>query len=384
MSQSKSLPSLDSRQVERLLNDPSDSARSETAEVVGRLLNTESLSASERALANDIVSILSRDVAQTVREAVARSLRDCPLLPPSIARRLAEDVETVALPILMASEVLSESDLIELVRDGGLAKQLAIANRKTVPTAVSDALIETGRQPVIKTLLANPGAEIDAPALHRIIDGWAGDDEVARAMVERVHLPFTVQQRLVMTISQELCDLLVQRHALPADLISSFVRQGGEGALTRLVRTERTSREVEQLVSRLYAEKRLSATLILRALLEGDLQLFEAAVARLARVPARNARTVMYYGGMIGLRRLYDRTGLPSELFLAVRLGLEVAREFNAGENEVIRPEERPAFSSHVIERIVTAYREIYPAELETVLSQLALKVASPPGGSGT
>ncbi|SME87771.1 Uncharacterized conserved protein, DUF2336 family [Tistlia consotensis] len=382
MSQSKPTPLLSSEQVERLLRDPSPQSRGDTAEAVGRLIAAAPLTEAERALANDIIEVLAQDLEQTVREAVARSLKDCPLLPQSMARRLAEDVEAVALPILSASEVLGEDDLLALVRDGVLAKQLAIAGRPRVSPGVSHALVETGRPPVITTLLANPGAEIREDSLHRIIDLSAADETLGRALVERPYLPLAVQQRLVGTISQELCDLLVQRHGLPGSLIERFVRQGGEGALTRLVRREPRIEEVEQLVRRLHAEGRLTTTLVLRALLEGDLQLFEAAMARLAGVPTANARTVMYRGGLTGLRRLYGRTGLAPELFGAVRLGIQVARDLGVAEGDRIPEDAEQAFANRLIQRVVASYREVYPAELETVLSQLALRVATP-GGTG-
>ena len=42
---------------------------------------------------------------------------------------MARDVEAVALPVLGASSVLTDDDLIELVRTGTAAKQTAIAGR---------------------------------------------------------------------------------------------------------------------------------------------------------------------------------------------------------------------------------------------------------------
>lgn len=376
------LPSLADRDVERLLAERDPAARALVAEQVGGLLTEAPLNEAEQRLACEIVEILSCDLDVAVREAVALSLRNCPLLPHRIALRLAEDVESVALPVLQASEVLREGDLIALVRHGNLAKQLAIAARKLVSPALADSLLDTARPAVIARLLDNPGAELGEPALDRALDLAGEDPAVQRAIVRRLHLPLTVQQRLIGALSQELSDLLIERHGLPKALIERFVHQGAEGALTRLARRERRVEEVEALIRRLHAEGRLTATLVLRALLEGDLHLFEAALAQLAGVPTANARTVIYYGGPGGLRRLYDRTGLPADLFSAVRSGVEVAGELGFGAGERPRRDAKTELARRTIERIVETYREVYPAPLETVLSQLALQAGAAENGA--
>ena len=56
--------------------------------------------------------------------------------------------------------MLQDSELIEIVHHRTLEHQLAIAMRRRVSAAVSDALVEEGSPDVIKTLLENPNAAI--------------------------------------------------------------------------------------------------------------------------------------------------------------------------------------------------------------------------------
>ena len=65
-----------------------------------------------------------------VRENLSRSLRNSSRLPYDVAMRLAHDIETVALPILADSTVLTPDDLVEIVRSGSAPKQEAIAGRR--------------------------------------------------------------------------------------------------------------------------------------------------------------------------------------------------------------------------------------------------------------
>ncbi len=54
-----------------------------------------------------------------VREALAAHLKNSPDLAHDVAVALARDVDSVSLPMLKFSEVLTDEDLIEIVRDQG-------------------------------------------------------------------------------------------------------------------------------------------------------------------------------------------------------------------------------------------------------------------------
>ena len=85
---------------ERLLAEPSAAVRAETAASVAGAFAGERLSERERKVSLDILKVMARDVERQVREALSEHVKSSPLLPPSIARVLAADVESVALPII--------------------------------------------------------------------------------------------------------------------------------------------------------------------------------------------------------------------------------------------------------------------------------------------
>ena len=114
----------------------------------------------ERRIAVEILEVLARDVERLVREALSEHLKRCPFLPAGIARTLANDIESVALPIIRYSCVLSDEDLVSIVRAGSSAKQIATAKRETVSAGVADALVDLGNEEVVGTLLGNLGAEL--------------------------------------------------------------------------------------------------------------------------------------------------------------------------------------------------------------------------------
>src|SRR5690606_22052428 len=95
-----------------------------------------------------------------VRAALAENLKEYAGLPRDLALTMARDVDTVALPVIRFSEVLEDDDLLEIVRTQDTARQAAVAQRATVSERVSDALVETGKEDVVATLVGNDGAAL--------------------------------------------------------------------------------------------------------------------------------------------------------------------------------------------------------------------------------
>src|SRR5262249_38352531 len=118
--------------VQRLMASPSSDVRAETAEKIAVAFDAGKLTESERQLAEAIFGVMMKEVEVMVREALPRNLKENRGLPKDVALSLAKDVESVALPVLQFSTVLSDADLIEIVRVSGADKQVAIAKRVEV------------------------------------------------------------------------------------------------------------------------------------------------------------------------------------------------------------------------------------------------------------
>ncbi len=86
--------------VQRLLQEPSSSVRAEVAGKLALDIDNPALSESETMLAQEVVRLMAKDVESTVRIALSQNLRRAVRLPHDIAVQLANDIESVALPIL--------------------------------------------------------------------------------------------------------------------------------------------------------------------------------------------------------------------------------------------------------------------------------------------
>lgn len=288
--------------VAQLATDPSPEARAEIAGKVAAEFEAQTLSASEREIAEGIFQTLLKDAEVRVREALAEHLKNSGDLSREIAVGLASDVESVALPMLRYSEVLSDEDLIGFVQGHGAAKQEAIAQRSTVAAAVADALIETGNETAVTHLVANEGAELDESRLERVVNEYDSSQAVAAAMAHRPDLPAAVSEQLMNVVTHHLQSYLVVHHRLPADMVRGLVVQARERATAGLLSEGCSSQaELEALVEQMHVGGRLTPSVVLEALSTGDLAFFELAMARLADITVENARALIHDQGPLGL-----------------------------------------------------------------------------------
>jgi len=372
-------PRLTRHDSTRLERDRSPGARAATATRVAQVFADEGISEQAREIALDIIERLARDVEMQVRRAVSEQLKHCPFLPAAIARQLAHDVESVAVPMIRYSTVLDDAELIAIIRDGNPAKQLAVAERATVSPTVSKALVETRRREVVGTLLANHGAEIAEQSYHEVLDDHVADRTIQNLLVDRPALPIGVTAQLIDRVASALRERLIARHGFPPVMVDAIVDQGRERVLADQAGALTLPAEMDFLVQRLKSRGALSTTFALRALANGDLHLFEATMACHASIPSENARQLIRDGGHNGFRRLYNQAGLLPELFPAFRAALDIAREVRRSRPDGWRAQD----TKRILETMVRSCPEIAPGDLENVLAQVSRRTAPSAAGLG-
>lgn len=243
--------------VRNLLSDPSAETRAQTAAKLALQFDQGDLSPSERAMAEEIFRIMVKDAEVRVREALALNLKENPNVPHDVAMTLAKDVDQVALPLLQFSEILTDDDLVQIVRSQNPAKQKAIAGRPFVSAVVAEEIVERADKDAVVTLVANEGAELTETSLEKVIDKFGEDEEIHAPMVGRSTLPVTIVERLVHRVSESLRQHLLTHHEMPPTIAADLILQARERATINLS-TGSTEEDVERLVNQLYANGRLT------------------------------------------------------------------------------------------------------------------------------
>jgi uncharacterized protein (DUF2336 family) len=358
--------------------EPSAGVRTELAGKVAADLASNDLTPTERELAQDIARILARDVAETVRATLSRALCHALNLPRDIARKLAQDVDLVAMPMLRDCLVLTEEDLIEIVRFGSGTKQAAVASRRNLTAAVSDSLIAHASEPAVAVLMSNNSAAVTESALHRAVTRFAGSDRVKRAMVLRAALPISVAERMVTMVSAALQAHLVEVHDLAPATAANIVMTSREHAVIRLS-AGASDEELQHMIAQMHRNGRLTPSLILRALCTGDIALFEAAMAERSDVPLENAQILIHEPSRRGLAALYRKAAMPEALFVVFQAAVDVVDEtqFDGGARDLER------FRARVISRVLTLVETVDAADADYLLDKLGDVLVHVPAAGG-
>lgn len=360
---------LSSDDVAKLIADPSGDHRAEAAEKVGAVFSSGKLTSKERELAEDIFRSMVQDAEVRVRQALSESLKHNPDIPHDVAADLAKDVIEVSAPILEFSEVLTDEDLIEIVRNHDEEHQVMVAKRKTVSTDVSDALSDTDSEKVVATLVQNEGAEISEQTYDKVITKFSSSEAVMEPLVDRPQLPIKVAERLVTAVSETIRQKLVAKHDLSPDMAMDLILETRERATLSLVPGSSGTMSVQHLVDQLAENDRLTPSLLLRSLCLGDQVLFEVGIAKLAGIPVPNAYILIHDKGGKGLSALFEKCHLSKNMLAVAHAALAAAEEtdYNGLEGDKER------FRQRMIERVLTQFeKEIDSENFDYLISKLS------------
>ena len=335
--------------VQRLLTDDSADVRVDVTAKIAGTYSTSNLSKNENMMAEQVFRLLLRDTELKVRATLAQNVKSSANIPRDIVLTMARDVEEVALPILQYSEVLNDEDLLDIIHSTReVSRYLAISNRPQVSGIVSDNLLEAGNDKVAAALIENSGAQISEQGLSRIIENYGKNETMMNAISQRSHLPISVAEKLISVVSSSLSESLKKKYHL-GEPLDKEVEKTREGETLNLVRDARSPEDIEKLIDQLRAFDRLTPSLILSALCQGNFAFFETSLAKLSNISVTNARTLISDRGELGFRAIYNKSGLPEAMFPAVKLLLRVVRELDAEGTK----SKGARYANRIVERIL-------------------------------
>ena len=336
--------------IRRLIQSPDEDERAAAAHKLCRNMERIDLDEEDRAAAQKILRLLASDAAELVRRAMAVTLKSSDLIPNDVARKLAADVDSVALPIINFSPAFTDQDLIEIVRAGSAVRQTAVASRPGVGRDVAEVVAEVACEQAVRALASNDNADISEASLGRCVDRFGQSREIVAALAYRQVLPLSVSERLIELASDAVREHLVTRHAVAPETairLASFAR---ERATVDLIDQASAQSDIPTFVANLNARKALTASLLLRALARGQMALLEHGLAELAGTPHQRAWLMIHDAGPLGLRAIYDRAGLPPRLFQAFRAGVDTWRTLQAEGADTASEQ----FREQMLERFLT------------------------------
>ena len=340
--------------------------RAEATRALARAYLYSELNQDDRIAAEGAMIMLLDDPSPMVRRALAEALASSADAPPTLVQALIGDQGDIAALMLERSPLLIDSDLVDTIGAGDSDAQAAIARRQDMPRSVAAALAEVGSAEACLILVENPCAEIAPFSLDRIVERYGHLAAIREALFARPRLPAAARQALVVKLSETLAGFVVARQWLEEGRAHRIAQEACEKATVMLAATSERA-QVCPLVRHLRASGQLTAGLVLRALLSGNIALFEQSLAELADLPAARVGALVNDRRGAGFKAVYDRAGLPSPVYPAFRAAIEAMHESGLA----AEPGGNARLRRRMVERVLTSCAGLSAPDIEPLMTLL-------------
>lgn len=337
------------RQFISWIRTASAGERAEATRSLARAWLISDLTQDDRAAAEGALLMLLDDASPLVRQAMAEVFARSAEAPAAIVQALSLDQASVALPVLEHSPLLIDADLVDIVATGSCEIQCAIARRTNLPASVCAAIAEVGGAAAALELIENAHAELAPFSWDRIVERHGHLAAIRESMLVLEDLPAATRAALVGKLSETLAQFVVARNWLSADRAVRIATEARDRSTVNIAAGSR-GQDMSGLVRHLRATGQLTAGLILRALLSGNIELLDHALSELSGLPLARVSALLHDRGGASLYALLKRAGLADSTFAAFRVALEACHEIGY----VDTPGGAARLRRRMVERVLT------------------------------
>lgn len=309
--------------IELAREPSSEKRRALLRELTEHFFGAPERSAAETALYGEILGQLASEMETAVRAELARRFADALEAPPYLIRTLSQDDAAVAQSVLRASPVLTDEDLIEVVRRRSQLHIRAVSQREVVSEAVSDAIVEHGDDETLDVLLRNDGARLSRDASEQAVERALANPKLHEATVARKALPADLLNEMYFVVEQRLrLQILEQNARLDPALLESALAAGRNRVATGDGVLPADYAECSAYVEELRAASQLTPQMLARFLRSGSRTSFYIALSQLADIDFHTARQIVERRELDALAVVCKAADLDRALFLTYAVAL--------------------------------------------------------------
>jgi uncharacterized protein (DUF2336 family) len=152
----------------------------------------------------EIIARLAREIEEAARIKLATRLAAVDQAPANILHQLAfDDSIEIAGPILRQAKSLTSEVLVKNAQSKSQQHLLAISQRKSIPSEVTDVLVVRGNCEVVTTVSRNAGAAFSNSGFLHLVKRSENDSILAESVGSRTDIPRHIFQQLIAKASDE-------------------------------------------------------------------------------------------------------------------------------------------------------------------------------------
>lgn len=308
------------------------------------------------------------DPSVRVRGALAYGLLHALEAPRPILLALLQDSEVIARAVAQYSPALIDADLIALVRKASITLLHAVALRERISARVAEAVIGRGVRSVTLKVLQRSDIPVPAALLATLAaERGEADAELRGALLDRADLPAGARLAMVEAAVASLRLARIVKGAVAPSRLERLLRDAMDTALTVIGEGEATSGGTP-FASELVATERVSARVMLHAVVNGHVMFFADCLSALAGTPRDKVFTILETGGRPALNALLSRCGLSAAVSNLIARLIFHARAADLADDITARHFVVTALT----EELIVEHEGVIPPELEDAFAYLS------------
>lgn len=181
------------------------------------------LTVEQTQLTFEILKELIGEVEMEVRRYVADYIAHRTDVPNELLEFLANDTIHVAYPVLVYSEQLEDSFLVDLIDRKQRGHHMAVAERPAISTMVSNALVATNDDLVAGKLLENPGALIADHEMEILVERSIESPQLQHKLLSRNDISDDIAKRMYIWVGETTRQYILRNFDMPDDLVNASI-----------------------------------------------------------------------------------------------------------------------------------------------------------------
>ncbi len=328
-------PAVSSAWLLDLAHDDTPAGRLTLANAVTDILSVKA-SDTEFGLIGDILLRIVRQAEFDLRQTLAKRLADLPQVPHDLLMFLACDDIAVATPILTLSELLTDEDLITVIKQRATAHRQAVAQRRSLNRAVVNTLISSHDIAATEVLLANDNVTLDKSALRLLTQTAKHVANLRAPLLKRPEIDKDFALNLYWWVSQELRSAIDTRFGVTRAMVDDALEHALNDILGNRFQTRAVTSNMLDVAAHLAENNRISSGLMITMLRRGQLAVFVALMSKSVRLEVAVIEAMLYSHSGETLALCCKALGMLKPDFASIFL---LARAGRPGEH-VVDPQE--------------------------------------------
>lgn len=283
----------------------------------------------------EIFLVLARQAERDVRKILSERLAHADWAPPALVNVLALDEIEIARPIIAASPLLRDEDLMRILVEATIEHQIEVARRPQLSGRVADAIIDRAEPASLTALAGNRTAEISGEGLRRMVEQSRRIAALRAPLTRHPRLSDALARQLYQWVGVALRQSIAKRFHVDMERLDREIDAAADTAWKPQVMQkgpvaddpDRDEMD-RRLVAKLQAAGQLKAGYLIRAVREGRLNLFVHAIAALGGFTLGQVRQALSANSPEALYYACAAVGIDRAVFPPL---LEEIRKLNAG-----------------------------------------------------